>query len=201
MKFNKKLPRSYFRLPPGQPQEVLCIERQEKYRPSLEKLGFSTLFEDIFHVKDWPRADVYVACNVLEHFNTVEHSMHVVRKMLEASDVGAWFILPSFQQDTQTGEGVLRKHGLRFNWTSWIGHPSHFCVGHVYEAIRHFDRSYSVRVTPSRTLVDNQHPNIVPDLWREDIGQYDPKEHGPKPLVKFDPPIVAEWSVEVRWDG
>jgi hypothetical protein len=119
--------------------------------------------------------------------------------MLGHAKHGVGLALPSFEQD-ETGEGRLRKHGLRFNWTSWRGHPSHFKVCHAQEALDIFNGLYTIAIKPGREVKTSDHPNIVPDLDQEDLGNYDPEIHGPKPAVVFDPPIVGEWDVQIKWN-
>lgn len=151
-----------------------------------------------------PMAEVYLAWHFLEHVPNKDWSRKLVRASLTYARHLAWFRLPSFQQDELTGEGVLRKHGMRFTWTNWRGHPSHWLVEDCKDAIEGWGKDVPVRdfdviVKPAGFIKNMADHRVVPIDTPIDVNKYEPK-HGPKPLhVKFKQPIVAEWEVIVRF--
>lgn len=179
----------------------------EKYRKHVEgrKMQFriANLATD-GAIEDLPPAKVYLAWHFLEHVPNKDWSHKLVHASLTNSRWMSWFRLPSFQQDDKTGEGVLRKHGMRFTWTNWRGHPSHWLVEDNKSAIASWaeenpERPFIVDIRPAGYIRSMDDHRVVPIDTEIDVNRYE-KKHGPKPLhVKFKQPIVAEWEVVVRF--
>jgi len=179
----------------------------EKYRKEVEGRGMQFRIADLATdgaIAELPPAKVYLAWHFLEHVPNKDWSRKLVHASLSNSRWMAWFRLPSFQQDDKTGEGALRKHGMRFTWTNWRGHPSHWLVEDCREAIfswaeENKDRPYGLEIRPAgyiRTMGDHR---VVPINTEIDVNKYE-KKHGPKPLhIELEQPIVAEWEVIVRF--
>jgi len=202
-KYGQNVKSTVFGGPNPKPAQICCIERAPRYEPKLKALGFSVLIADVFALAkndELPYGDVYLASNMLEHCPCVDASMYLLEKMMRMSRQGVWLRLPSFEQD-ETGEGRLARHNLRFNWTSWRGHWSHFRLAHVYEALHllQHQRPMKIHVSGGRLLHDSNYPNIVPNLDTDELVNYDPRLHGPRNHVKFKPPIVGEWDVQIQW--
>ena len=202
-KYRKMLPGTILRQPQPKPSDCLAIERNKKYEQTLRDAGYDVLIRDFFDLidkKELPKSDVYLACNVLEHFKSIEASKHALKHMIWNSYVGVWLRLPSFEQD-ETGEGRLREHNLRFSWTSWRHHSSHFCLQHVKELLSTLDIKHTLRITPGRVIATSDYPSIVPNLDQPELDNYDPQLHGPRTNVIFNPPIVGEWDVQIalKW--
>ena len=182
-------------------------EEGEKYRKEVEGKGMQFRIADLATddaIAQLPPAKVYLAWHFLEHVPNKDWSRKLVHASLSNSRWMSWFRLPSFQQDDFAGEGALRKHGMRFTWTNWRGHPSHWLVEDCQEAIQSWaeenkDRPYKLEIRPAgyiRTMGDHR---VVPIDTEIDVNKYE-KKHGPKPLhIKLEQPIVAEWEVIVRF--
>lgn len=179
----------------------------EVYRKEVEKKGFQFRVADLATteaINQLPLAEVYLAWHFLEHVPNKGWSRELVRASLRNARRLAWFRLPSFEQDAVTGEGVLKKHGMRFTWTNWHGHPSHWLVEDCVSAIKAWghevpERPYSLRVKPAGYIKNMADRRVVPIDTPIDVNKYDPK-YGPKPLkVVFSQLIVAEWEVIVRF--
>jgi len=179
----------------------------EKYRKDVENRKMQFRIADLATdgaIEELPSAKVYLAWHFLEHVPNKDWSRKLVHASLTNSRWMSWFRLPSFQQDDETGEGVLRKHGMRFTWTNWRGHPSHWLVEDCQEAIYSWgeenqDRPYRLSVRPAGYIRGMDDHRVVPIDTEIDVNKYE-KKHGPKPLhVKFKKPIVAEWEVIVRF--
>jgi hypothetical protein len=198
-KYRRRLSASEFPVSNAAAQHVLTIERSPGYRAALRRLGFDVIIGDIMKILDdglLPSGDVFMASHILEHLPTLEDSQRLLAAMVQQAKHGVWLKLPSFEQD-DTGEGRLKKHNLRFNWTSWSCHRTAFCLEHVREVLRNCNRPHICHELASITLPDNKHYNIVPNLDQKDLGRYNAAEHGPKHYVKFNPPIVGEWDVRI----
>jgi hypothetical protein len=192
-----------------QPRRCVGYERPqaEGYRSIVENKNYNFCIADLATdeaIAALPKAEIYLAWHFLEHVPNKEWARKLVWEALKNAKHLVWFRLPSFQQDTENGEGVLRQHGMRFTWTFWRGHPTHWLVEDCTEAIATWakeisNREYDLFVRPSSFVHNMANSRIVPIDAPEDTQKYDPK-HGPKPLdVKFKQPIVEEWEIVVRF--
>ena len=152
-----------------------------------------------------PKAKIYLAWHFLEHVPNKDWSRKLVHQSRTNAQHLAWFRLPSFQHDTEAGEGVLQQHGMRFTWTTWTGHPSHWLVEDCTDAIKEWAknfpaRSYDLIVKPYGWIKDMANNLVVPINAPKDAVKYEPK-YGPKPLhIKFKQPIISEYEVIVRFN-
>lgn len=177
----------------------------EKYRKDVEKKGFNFEIANLATdeaIANLPAGKIYLAWHFLEHLPNKEWSEKLVNVSLTKSTVMSWFRLPSFEQDDITGEGVLRKLGLRFTWTNWHGHSSHWLVQDCVNAIRSWEikqeRKFSLTIRPAGYIKNTADKRVVPIDTPVDVNAYEPK-HGYKPIVQFKQAIVAEWEVIVRF--
>lgn len=179
----------------------------EKYRSIVEGKGFQFRVADLATdeaIAKLPLAEIYLAWHFLEHVPSKDWSRKLVRACLTYARHMAWFRLPSFQPDDETGEGVLREHGMRFTWTDWTGHPSHWLVEDCQKAIEEWSRDVPMRqfetiIKPAGYIKSMEDHRVVPIDTPVDVNKYEPK-YGPKPKgVKFKQPIVSEWEVIVRF--
>jgi hypothetical protein len=151
-----------------------------------------------------PKAKAYLAWHVLEHLTDKDCAGRVVHAALTQAERIAWFRLPSFEQDCERGEGALRRHGLRFSWTRWSGHPTAWLVSDCKESIdtwklRYPTRVFDVIVKPAAYIRDTDHRRVLPvgaavdaDIYHESFGAKPPR-------IVFDPPLVSEWEVVVKF--
>ena len=195
-----------------QPARCVGYERLEGegYRKDVEARGCQFRLANLATdeaIAQLPPAEVYLAWHFLEHVPNKDWSRKLVQASLSCSQQAAWFRLPSFEQDTETGEGVLREHGMRFTWTNWRGHPSHWLVQDCLDAINDWNqkqdpaarRQYVLNVKPAGYIRNMRDHRVVPIDTPIDVNRYESR-FGPKPLaVKFKKPIVAEWEVTVRF--
>ncbi len=186
------------------PDECLGIDRQNKYENDVVGQGYhfaalDVTTEDAFD--KMPEADYYLAWDFLEHLPDKQWSDHLVKVMLHKARKGVWCRMPSFEQDESTGEGALKALGLRFAWSNWHGHPSHYLITECVEAINAYKLttnrgSISVKVKPGRRVRGTDDINVIPIDSPIDTVKYSPKL-GHKNIRKFDPPLVAQWEVLV----
>ena len=192
------------------PQQCVGYERpqMEKYRTIVEKKNYKFRTADLAvdeAIAALPLAKIYLAFHFLEHVPNKDWSRKLVHQSLTNAQHLAWFKLPSFQQDNETGEGVLRQHGMRFTWTTWPNHPSHWLVEDCTDAIKEWsknfpDRSYNLIVKPYGWINDMANDLVVPIDAPNDVVKYEPK-HGPKPLhIKFKQPVISEYEVIVMFN-
>ena len=191
---------------------IRCVgyerEEGEVYGKAVEARGYQFRVANLATkegIEQLPKARVYLAWHFLEHVPDKTWSSQLVKASLDRCQDLAWFRLPSFEQDEKDGEGVLRKHGMRFTWTHWRGHTSHWLVEDCVRAISDWgaanpDRHYTVFIKPADKIKSISNRRVVPIDAPIDSQQYD-LSMGEKPKVDlFDPPVVAAWEVAVSFD-
>lgn len=179
----------------------------EDYRGKVEGKGFqfrTANLADDTEIARLPDSEIYLAWHFLEHVPNKDWARKLVQASLTHSRHFAWFRLPSFEQDEQNGEGFLRKHGMRFTWTNWLGHPTHWLVGDCTNAIIDWEkenpeRKFDLQVRPADRITSMKDQRVVPIDTPVDVNKYEAK-FGPKPLdVRFTTPVIAAWEVTVRF--
>jgi hypothetical protein len=188
---------------PG-PGGCLGIDKEEKYRADLEGQGCQFKALDLTQkgvLENLPEADYYVAWDFLEHLPDVAWSSAVIKVMLHKARRGVWLRMPSFEDDETTGEGALRKLGLRFTWTHWRNHTSHYelldCIAAINEYKQTSGRgSIAVKTKAGRRIRSTTDDKVV----RIDSPINTPKyklDLGHKKVESFNPPLVAQWEIIV----
>jgi len=188
---------------------IKCVgyERQEGevYRKDVESHGYQFRVADLSTeegLAELPKSRVYLAWHFLEHVPDKACSDRAVKAALSNCQELAWFRLPSFEQDEDNGEGVLRKHGMRFTWTHWRGHTSHWLVEDCVRSISNWgeanpSRNYSIFIKAADYVKSMKDRRVVPIDAPIDTNQY-AATMGNKPnLPAFDPPVIAAWEVAV----
>jgi hypothetical protein len=195
---------------PWQRSRSIGFERKagEGYCNNVVRAGFRFAIADLATeegLANLPKGKYYLAWHFLEHLPSKQHSDAAVKRALTQAEKAAWFRLPSFEQDELQGEGVLRKHGMRFTWTNWNGHTSPYLLSDCLKAIEEWGaanpkKRYQVRVKPARRMLSMRDDRIVPIDAPVDTRAYSPA-FGPKPDLTFSQPVVAEWEVIVQMMG
>lgn len=191
------------------PGQCVGYERPEaaSYRKKVESRGYQFELADLSvqsNLATLPESSIYLAWHVLEHLPDKMCADRVVQTALDKAKRLAWFRLPSFEQDDDQGEGVLRKLGLRFSWTYWAGHPTAWLVSDCVASIttweiKNPDRPFELIVKPAGYIKSTDDKRVVPISAPIDTNYYSPKL-GAKPKgVAFKPFIVSEWEVIVRF--
>lgn len=172
-----------------QPGECLGIDLKDQYQQDVEKRGFQFRAMDVLKDFQYPVADYYLAWDFLEHLPSIEDSNNVLGAMIDHAVKGVWLKMPSFEQ-CEEGEGQLREHGLRFTWTYWKGHPSHYTLADATRVISRVAPGARIKHKHQRIILDSSSKFVVPIDAPIDTNEYKP-EHGPKPFVRFDPPVIG----------
>lgn len=184
--------------------QVICYDKSdsEEYEAATKKRGYS--FESVDLASDdvlasLPEAKVYLAWHFLEHLPNKEWSSKVVKAALSKSKYLAWFRLPSFQLD-EKGEMPLRRLGLRFTWTNWSGHPSHWLVEDCLTSINEWQatsgRPVSLKVKAADYIASTHDKRVVPIDSPVDTTVYE-AVLGPRPFREFKPRLIAAWDILV----
>lgn len=189
--------------------QCLATDKTDRYKSAVEAKGYKFQQIDLCDVEqaraDLPEADYYLAWDLLEHLPSKAVSDAVVLLMLQKARKAVWLRMPSFEQDAHNGEGVLKPLGLRFCWTTWNGHKTHYLLSDALAAIgqyRHCTKPeglYNVLVVPGRGGIypDTKHSKIVPIEADGETSMYDSETMATKPNISFDPPVIGQWDVLV----
>lgn len=162
------------------PRLCLGVDRNPAYQAPVHAKGYAFRQADAMDF-DYPVADFYTAFDFLEHLPDVAASDEVLRRMLAAARKGVWLRMPSFETD-ETGGGQLARLGLRFDWTAWDFHTSHYTLADVRRVIS--DR-FVMRTKGNLRFADTKDRRIeaMPGFAK------------PNPPARLDPPVIGQWEV------
>lgn len=175
--------------------ECLGIDKEESCRGDLESAGasFQCLnLSDPEMFEELPEADFYLASKILHHLPEREVADVLVRTMLSKSRRGIWLRLLSFEDDSQTGEGVLRSENLRFGWSE--RYFSYLCKDVISLISRDL---FDLELSPARRIRHTNDFRVLPESADSKKEEYeDIMEH--KSQIKLVPPLVAEWDLFIE---
>lgn len=127
-----------------------------------------------------------VLSHFLEHLPDYRTVSRALRTAIHISEDFVFIRQPWFDAD-----GVLFRHGLKFYWSDWHGHPMTLTTLQMYRIIRqHLDNGNIVRATifGNTPVTDSDDVCVVPLSAPIDTGKYNLDVHGPKvsPPLKLD---------------
>lgn len=170
------------------PSACLGVDYADKYAEEVREKGYNFSSADVTACR-WPTADFILAFDFLEHLKDREQSDAMLYLMLMNARKGVWLKMPSFEQDDE-GEAQLRKNGLRFTWTHWHGHPSHYLVGDAMKVITGICPDARVKHKHQRIIKDSNSKFVVPIDAPLDTNEYT-AEMGTKPNIRFNPHVIG----------
>jgi len=178
----------------------LGIDINSTYEKAVKSKGYQFQALDLANTEvlnQLPQARGYLLHHFLEHVPTHDIARAIVAKVMQQSQEFVWFKLPNFDQDSKTGEGALRKVGLRFTWTHWKGHPCHWLLQDNLDAISAYTGSkYKVQHHAAKTISNTNNSRVVPIDAPIDTLEYK-EDLGPKLTMTLMPAVVSEWDVFV----
>jgi hypothetical protein len=169
-------------------EDCLGVDFADKYADEIRKKGYQFSAADVTTCR-WPTADFFLAFDFLEHLPDKEVSDVVLRQMLTNAKRGVWLKMPSFEQDA-TGEGQLKRYGLRFTWSYWSGHPSHYLVEDAMRVITDTCPNAKVKHKHQRIIKHSRSRFVVPINAPIDTTEYS-EDLGPKPDIDFNPHVIG----------
>lgn len=187
------------------PEECLGVDKQGRFQSDLIQRGYNFSEADLttIDLSALPEADYYLAWDFLEYLPDTDWSAAVLQVMLHKSRRGLWLKMPSFEATGLSSEKTLKDLDLRFAWTTWPCNTSHFTLLKMAEAISAYKQESGreladVMVQASKKVLASGDPWVVPASAPIDTHKYSPTL-GLKPSVKFNPPLVAQWDVIVKF--
>jgi len=175
--------------------ECLGIDKEESCRGDLESAGasFQCLnLSDTEMFEELPEADFYLASKILHHLSEKEAADTLVRTVLSKSRRGVWLRLLSFEDDSQTGEGILRSEDLRFGWSA--KYLPYLCKDVVSLIPRDL---FNLELSPARRIRHTNDFRVLPASADSDEEEYE-EVMGHKSQIKLVPPLVAEWDLFIE---
>lgn len=177
------------------PSECLGLDLKAEYARPVRAQGYGFEAADVLaDPSRVPEADFVLLWDFLEHLPTRRDADAVLALALDRAKVGVWARMPSFEADAAA---ALAAHGLRFTWSRWTGHPTHYLVDDAVRVVRGHPKSWSYKVKPGVRIDHTSDTRVVPESAPVDTVHYD-KKFGPKPLAYLDPPLVIQWEVIVH---
>lgn len=170
----------------------LGVDKEEKYRSDLEGQGasFAALdLSDASTVDSLPAASYYVTSKLLHHLGSLESASYLVNAMLAKASRGVWIRALSFEQDDQTGEGVLNKFGLRFGWANkYTRCPIKNIISLVDLDV------WDINLLPAKRIRHTNDYRVLPLDSPADKEEYE-EIMGHKPQHQLVPEVVSEWDI------
>ena len=170
----------------------LGVDQHERYRADLEGVGaaFRVLdLSDVGDVDTLPESNYYIMSKLLHHLGTFECAEYLLSTVLDKAKRGVWVRALSFEQDDQTGEGVLHKHGLRFGWsTKYVHCPVQGLISLVDL------NTWDINLLPARRIRHTNDYRVLPSGSDPDKEEYE-EVMGHKPQHHLFPEVVAEWDI------
>lgn len=175
--------------------DCLGIDELSKYRWDLEELGASFQVMDMSleeSVTALPEADFYLVSKLLHHLSDKDKMDALVSEVLSKARRGVWLRLLSFEDDSETGEGVLRDKDLRFGWSE--KYTPYFCK----DAVARIPRDvFNIELKPAKRVRHTNDFRVLPTSVNSDDEEYE-VVMGHKPQIKLVPPLVAEWDLFIE---
>lgn len=197
--FLKKGPHYFGRLATGlNPKKCLGVDINPKWRRTVTRQGYQFAEKNLAdeeELESLPVAKFYLAWDFLEHLPDHVWAEKVLLSMVDKSLHGVWVVIPNFDQD-ETGERALKKLGLRFAWTKWLGHPNHWTLHQVSRSLQKLPERCTWKIRPAKKINHTRHPDVVPLGAPVDSVKYS-KEMGNKPLVALNPAVIGQWHIVV----
>lgn len=176
----------------------LGIDSNDAYRANASRQGFNFRSIDVQKPEAMSSAvaEYYLAYDALEHLESVEVAKRVLWTMLDNTLTSVHLRMPSFEQHQ-----VLDDNGLRFYWTNWTGHTAHLLLSDVCAVAKEYAkpprREVVLKIVDRGRITSSADPRIIPVTAPVDSHEYT-RDMGPKPEVRFDPPLVPSFDVTLR---
>jgi hypothetical protein len=131
----------------------------------------------------------------LEHLPDQPSAASVMRRLGSAARDFVFIRHPTFEH-----VDYLAGLGLKITWNDWTSHTNPMTLD---DFRRHFAALgwNEYVILPHMPFADSRHPAIVPLDAPVDTQHYDAAVHGPKSVMRFDPPIYGKYDIFVRLDG
>lgn len=128
----------------------------------------------------------------LEHLPSLDLTRTILAGLCEVARDFLFVRHPSFED-----VDYLASLGLKLDWTDWHGHRNPLRLAD-FEALARDLGLPPPTVIAQKPIADASHPSVVPlDAAMDTVG-YDPTRHGPKPDVRFDRLVHAQFDVFLR---
>ena len=114
--------------------------------------------------------------------------------VVDTAQHGVWFRIKSFETDSESGEGILLEHGLRFSWSE--NYTAYNCV-EVFQFIRERCPKANIRIEPAKRIRHTNDKRVVPVNTSSKSFYYAPAM-GPKEHVELRKVVICDWDMFVE---
>ncbi len=184
-----------------EPKECLGIDTDKTFRADLEDRGYQFLCCPEILSLSLPETDYILCWDHLDRLPGILGVKTLMGVMLDTAKKGIWIRLRTQEQDVR--EVLLeRKFGLRFTWDDQTICSSACLLQELVKIINDYRKekernSISVRLVAGQRVYSTDDTCLVPIGSPAGTRRYD-QELGPKPELKFDPPLVASWELIIH---
>ena len=155
--------------------------------------GYDVVAGDVRTMHVPTHAVAFVAAmDFLEHLPNETAAASVLERFAPAAREFLFIRHPSFEE-TEYLAGL----GLKLCWSDWSGHPNTMRVEALLALLGDLPMT-EIAIFPRGLLTDSTSDQIVPLSAPTDTYAYDPSLHAPKPRLRFDRPIFAQYDIFVR---
>lgn len=141
-------------------------------------------------------ADFALMLHFLEHLPTAALAEACIDAAVRVADEFVLIRQPYFDADE-----TLERLGLKLYWSDWHGHPNHMSAAALRAPLERLlgeGRIGGYVVFARGAIADSTHTAVHPVGSPRDQHAWTEAEHGPKPVVAFDPPIYREIGAVIR---
>ncbi|HVQ37955.1 MAG TPA: class I SAM-dependent methyltransferase [Pyrinomonadaceae bacterium] len=155
--------------------------------------GFDVVEADVRLVVVPERSVEYIsAMDFLEHLPDAASASAVLEKFGRVARSFIFIRYPSFEETE-----YLRSLGLKLCWSDWTEHPNMMLIEDLvglFERLGWTDYA----IIPRNLITDSRDDQLVPLSAPTDTLLYDPSTLEPKPIVRLDRPVFAQYDIFVR---
>lgn len=141
-----------------------------------------------------PERSVYFVSllDFLEHLPDLDRTRAILSNLSRVARDFLFIRHPSFE-DIDYLAGL----GLKLDWTDWHGHTNMLKLAEIERLVRELGFP-APTVIPQKPILEASHPSVVPLCAPRDTVGYDPARHAPKPALRFDRELHAQYDIFIR---
>ena len=172
----------------------LGFELDPKEASEAVRDGYDVVEGDVLSVQPPAQSVGFVsAMDFLEHLPNISAADLVLKKFGPAAREFLFIRHPSFEEME-----YLHSLGLKLCWTDWTGHPNGMRLNELLGLLEQLQPT-EYAIFPRGLMTDESDDQIVPISAPTDTLIYDPNVLDPKPQVRFDRPIFAQYDIFLRF--
>jgi len=179
------------------PSECVGVDINEGFRRDIagQEISFicGNIADAVFR-DTLPETDFFLVCNLLHHLPNRQVVEEVIGYVLDTAKCGVWFRVKSFETDSDSGEGILLSHGLRFSWST---NSTAYTCADFFKFIRNRCSKSDSRFEAAKRIRHTSDKRVVPEDIVSSSFYYEPTM-GEKEQVALTKSVVCDWDIFVE---